>query len=471
MRSWIFYIFSLMLVSCIQPKISIDSEATAIPDQSPSPAQEQPSDPVVANTLYPKSIFIGGGARLVIRSQDLSSVTQVKVDSATCGPLTHVNKTTLHCSAPSANVEKTVDVEVFAGSTLLLKFPGELTYTSHDFTQISLFSGTLSNSGYKNGIGTNAAFNLPSTLIIHDGFMYISDTGNHVIRKMNMSTKEVVDFVGMKNSPGYVDDTGLNAKFYHPMGMVIVGNDLYLADNGNCKVRKIDLQTKNVTTIAGKNKACEEETSEDAVDGNEARLLNITGLVTDGSYLYPSGETSIFRRIALTGLHSVETMTVTTSGTGSYANALSMVYDSDIFYLVNLGIYYDIGKIDRSSGAYQWDRLAGGVATGSSDGIGTAASFNQASGIAKLGDDLYISDSRNNTIRKLSLSTRQVTTVAGSSSAMGNSDGIGSGALLNRPAGIIAYNGLLYFASVGSHNIKELNPVTLEVKTIAGKKE
>ncbi len=476
MRSWTLIILSLVLVSCIQPKILIDSELAETVKKNPNPSQPTPEptpdpEPIITTSLSPTSIFLGGGAKLTIRAQDLSNVTQIKVDGGNCPSLQLVNKTTVTCIAPQAMIEKTVDVEVLASSATLLSFPNGLKYTTHSFTNIALFSGGLSSAGYLNGIGNKAAFNLPSALVAHDGFFYISDTGNHVIRKMNITTKEVIDFVGMKNYPGYVDAIGSSAKFYNPMGMVVVGNYLYVADNGNCKVRKVDLTTKEVSTIVGKNKPCLEETNEDAVDGNEARLLNITGLVTDGTYLYPSGETSLFRRIALSGTNSVETLTVTTSGSGTYSNSLGLVYENDVFYMVNIGLYYDIGKIDRTSGTYLWDRLAGGVATGSADGVGTAASFNLASGIAKLGDDLYISDSRNNTIRKLSISTKQVTTIAGSASNIGNTDGIGTAAVLNRPAGIIAYNGRLYFASVGSHNIKELDPVTLEVKTIVGKKD
>lgn len=106
---------------------------------------------------------------------------------------------------------------------------------------------------------------------------------------------------------------------------------------------------------------------------------------------------------------------------------------------------------------------------GSADGVGRAARFNSPLGIAYDGSaNLYIADTYSNTIRKMNLSTLNVTTVAGRVGTPGSTDGIGTSALFNNPTGLACDGTNLYIADTNNHTIRKMSLSTLEVTTLAG---
>ena len=113
---------------------------------------------------------------------------------------------------------------------------------------VSTFSG--SSAGFADGQGTVAKFNLPVGITIDSsGNLYVSDTSNHVIRKISPSGS--VSTVAGFGTLGSTDGQGGSARFTNPQGVAIDNSgNLYVADTGNHKIRKIDT-SKNVTTIAG----------------------------------------------------------------------------------------------------------------------------------------------------------------------------------------------------------------------------
>ena len=87
---------------------------------------------------------------------------------------------------------------------------------------------------------------------------------------------------------------------------------------------------------------------------------------------------------------------------------------------------------------------------GSADGAGSAARFRSPGGIASLGGDLYVADTENHTIRKVT-SSGIVSTLAGNPGATGSADGTGTSARFNRPLGIVALGVDLYVADSDNH--------------------
>jgi sugar lactone lactonase YvrE len=113
--------------------------------------------------------------------------------------------------------------------------------------------------------------------------------------------------------------------------------------------------------------------------------------------------------------------------------------------------------------------LAGTAGTsGSADGTGTAARFNSPWGIAvDASDNVYVADTNNNTIRKISLAG-VVTTLAGTAGKQGHSDGTGTAASFVLPEGIaVDANGNVYVADTGNNAIRKITPEGV-VTTLAG---
>ena len=110
-------------------------------------------------------------------------------------------------------------------------------------------------AGLVNGVGTNAKFNSPKgfTMSKDKTFLLVADTGNHVIRHINLATLDVTTVAGDGTS-GYGDATvGTSAKFNSPadLGIHPDGSYALIGDAGNHCIRKLTLHTYEVSTYAG----------------------------------------------------------------------------------------------------------------------------------------------------------------------------------------------------------------------------
>ncbi|HIG46504.1 MAG TPA: hypothetical protein EYQ20_08825, partial [candidate division Zixibacteria bacterium] len=110
--------------------------------------------------------------------------------------------------------------------------------------------------------------------------------------------------------------------------------------------------------------------------------------------------------------------------------------------------------------------VAGDGTYGFADGTGTAAQFKYPTGVAVQGDSLFVADGSNDRIRMIILSTREVTTVAGGTE--GFLDGTGTAARFNFPAGVAVQGDSLFVADLFNHRIRKIILSTQEVTTVAG---
>lgn len=106
-----------------------------------------------------------------------------------------------------------------------------------------------STQGFANGVGTAAKFNTPHGIAVNNAgtFILVADTNNHKIRQVVISSGIVTTISG--DVSGFADGTLSAALFNAPKGIDIFGNSIYVADTGNNKIRKIE--PTGVTTIAG----------------------------------------------------------------------------------------------------------------------------------------------------------------------------------------------------------------------------
>jgi sugar lactone lactonase YvrE len=261
-------------------------------------------------------------------------------------------------------------------------------------------------------------------------FIYLADYSAHRIRKINVATGAVTNFAGSGIS-GYLDGGLLAARFSYPTGIKISsdGNTLYVCDNGNCLIRKIDLVNSQVSTIAGVYNAFD---FGDNPNGMLAKFNQPADLVIIGdSVLYVSdAENYVIRKINLntTAVSTVAGTPMTFGNTDAvglnakfrYPRGLCLANNNQTLFVADAS-NHKIRKINLSD--MNVTTLAGTGFQGSADNsIGTLASFYLPQGVAVLPNDslLYVMDSYNNFIRTVNLNTTEVITVAGSTSTSSN---------------------------------------------------
>jgi len=123
---------------------------------------------------------------------------------------------------------------------------------------VTTIAGQAGESGYADGAGSTARFNEPSGIAVGDnGIIYVADTGNHVIRKIesgNVSTiagiVEPVQTGEDYSQGGYEDGPADSARFNFPHGLYISGDILFIADTGNHVIRALT-SGGNIITVAG----------------------------------------------------------------------------------------------------------------------------------------------------------------------------------------------------------------------------
>lgn len=119
---------------------------------------------------------------------------------------------------------------------------------------VTTFAGT-GQKGRADGAADKAQFNGPHNLAVaKDGTVYAADTFNHLVRKIDPKTKMVSTIAG-SGRPGYSGDGGPASaaafnQAYH-VALDSLQENLYVADLGNARIRKIDLKTGLVATVAG----------------------------------------------------------------------------------------------------------------------------------------------------------------------------------------------------------------------------
>ena len=288
-------------------------------------------------------------------------------------------------------------------------------------------------------------------------------------------------FVGQPGQGGFVDDaTGAGiARIGGSGALAADAQNLYFADSPNSRVRRIEVATGAVETIAGDGN----QGWVDDPDGVRASLGAVEGIATDGARLWVGDQSNcVIREISLTPPHAVTSVAgngscnANTDGVGSNAELMGLrgliYWNGIVYFLCPDGPTlrsFDPGTGQVTTLAGEVGQITGrdgpGVRTGSSGNYGHFVSprymAHDNSGV------LYIAETNGNRVRAYNTVTDYLSTFAGDSSC-GYADGVGTSARVQRARGMTSDGTSLYWAEFNEHTVRQANLATADVTTLLG---
>jgi DNA-binding beta-propeller fold protein YncE/peroxiredoxin len=297
-----------------------------------------------------------------------------------------------------------------------------------------------------------SVLSFPGRVAVTPNRLYIADSGHNRILVVS-SAGQVLRQYGSEG-PGFIDGHGSAAAFDNPQGMVLVDDFLYVADTGNHAIRRIHTRTNEVVTIAGTGKA-----------GTTA-AVDIPGTPLTVSMSSPTDV--VFRNgklyIAMTGSHQIWRLSLIANtievfsgsgyedlqdgppGSAAFSQPTGLALLQNRLYCVDAGASA-VRDIDIDTGLVKTLVGEGLFDFGDSDGAGAAARLQYPMDIAAdpVHQMLWVSDTYNNKIRRVGLSSRYV------SSTMCDRR-------LDEPGGLAFHQDTLYIANTNAHEILSLNP-------------
>lgn len=284
-------------------------------------------------------------------------------------------------------------------------------------------------------------------------------------------------FVGMPGMPGRIDGTGTTARVQRHGVLVADATHLYLGDSINRVVRKIEVATAEVTTIAGDGMLG----VMDNADGLMARFVGIEAITTDGSTIWVADGGRRIRAISTTPPYAVTT--VAGSNASTYAPGIGTQASFDDVR----GLSYYAGKVyfvDSSAAVLgSFDPVTGEVVTlagtpyqlgcpgtGGMPADGTGAAAVMCSPRYMTSDNrgkLFVADTNGNAMRVFDIATNHLGTFAGDGTC-GYTEGTGAAAQIHRPRGMTSDGTSLYWAEHNAHTIRQGVIASAEVTTMLG---
>jgi sugar lactone lactonase YvrE len=195
--------------------------------------------------LKPTALAIDSSGNLYIADQSSNTVRELATSSGTlpsAAPFPHLTQLSAVAIGPSGNLY------------VLDQASGTVRRISTSSGSIALVAGSRAGFSGDNGQATSAQFNLPAGMAFDpSGNLFIADTGNNRIREIAASTGIITTIAG-NGTAGYSGDNGraTSASLNQPSAVAADSNgNLYIADTANSAIRKVDTQTGIITTITG----------------------------------------------------------------------------------------------------------------------------------------------------------------------------------------------------------------------------
>jgi thiol-disulfide isomerase/thioredoxin len=263
------------------------------------------------------------------------------------------------------------------------------------------------------GPASAATFFRPQGMALDGDFLYVADTENHLIRRVDLKSHSVETIAGTgrrargPTQPGPARDTDLNS----PWDLQLVGRSLYIAMAGPHQVWKLDLDQKVVGVFAGDGR-------EGRRDGplTEARFAQPSGITSDGKVLYTAdSEANVIREIDA-GKGEVRTLAGANlfefGDRDGFADEVRLQHPIGVLWFANKILIADtynhkIKELDPIKRSVR--TLFGNGKPGQKDG--GSSTFFEPAGLSIANGKLYVADANNHAIRVVDLNTKETTTL------------------------------------------------------------
>ena len=298
-------------------------------------------------------------------------------------------------------------------------------------------TGTCGNAG-DGGQATSTMVNHPNHRVAFDsaGNFYFAESFNNKIRKVNISTGVISTVAGTgtacSNPTGACGDgsAATSAQLNNPGDVLLdsAGN-IYIADSGDNKIRKVNASTRYISTVAGTG------TAGSLGDGGAATSAQLNSpqtlnLDSAGNIYIADYQNNRVRKVTISN-GSISTVAGTGAGgyTGDGGAATSAqitapygpVFDSAGNFYFSDAVNLRVRKVNIGTGIITTVAGTGSSGNTGNGGPATNANLNYPNGLAvDSSDNLYIADAVNAIVRMVKFNTTFPTTAVGSSSAVQN---------------------------------------------------
>ncbi len=326
--------------------------------------------------------------------------------------------------------------------------------------------------------------------------LFISDSNHNRIVVATLAGG-LLDIIG-SGEIGRADGDFQSASFNHPQGCALVGDRLYVADTDNHMLRKVDLRAKTVSTISGTGEQSNQpwpgaELAEQLQRLPDRWVGPPQGMALNSPWALWVHKQDLY--IAMAGPHQIWKMPLDEKEIGPYAgNAREDIVDGSLLpkmpYMQGFSSFaqpsglssdgtwlyvadsegssiravpFDPrGKVKTVVGS---DDLAGGrlFAFGDKDGPRKDAKLQHCLEVVYLKGKLYVADSYNHKIKVVDAKTGETKTIAGTGRPGSGDDP----AEFHEPAGLAYADGKLYVADTNNHLLRTLDLATGKVATLA----
>jgi thiol-disulfide isomerase/thioredoxin len=303
--------------------------------------------------------------------------------------------------------------------------------SNHNRIVVTTLDGSLVDTigagaaGSSDGNYTQAKFNRPQGMALDVDKLYVADTENHLIRRIDLRAKTVTTIAGT-GAQSYEREPqgkGRAVALSSPWDLQLVGRTLYIASAGTHQIWQMNLDDTSVTRFAGSGREAREDGAPE-----EAGFAQPSGLASDGKTLFVAdSESNIIRAIDLT---TGETRTLAggdlfdfgdkdaTGDAARFQHPLGVFFAKDRIFIADT-YNHKLKTLDPASGdartfigtgrAGQQDTI---VSNGNqSVAQNTNASFYEPAGLSAAAGKIYVADTNNNAVRVVDLQTKQTRTL------------------------------------------------------------